>query len=105
MRYSCPETSVSRSLKVRPPQFPEIFIFWKLKNLYWLASTIDMYIYRGERIAGKRYGPSMIIEGLPNNSRNVHLSHSVPYMNWLSISPRYGRSQEVYRNSNVLASV
>ena len=56
-----------------------------------------MYIYRGERIAGKRDAPSMIIEGLPNNSD--------PYMNWLLISTCHGRSQEVYRNSNVLASV
>ena len=50
----------------RTPQIWEKFFFHilglNLKISYQIVSLFDMYIYMGERIAGKQYRPSPIIE-------------------------------------------
>ena len=65
------------------------FIFWglNLKISYQIVSLCDMYIYMGERIAGKQDRPSLIIEDPPqgplNSPKYTFFLHFGLYMNKL----------------------
>ena len=43
-----------------------------LKMSYQIASLFHMYIYMGERIAGKQDRSSLIIEDPPQGPQNIH---------------------------------
>ena len=71
MRSYCPEIFVHLGLTYGPPQDPPnmkkvLFFFHilglNLKISYQIASLFHMYIYMGERIAGKQDRSSLIVE-------------------------------------------